>query len=392
MATTPAPAPERLHSLDAIRAAALLLGIVLHACLSFVPGVPPELWPIGDAQKSPAMGLTVFVIHIFRMSVFFLLAGLLSRALLQRLGLNAFCRNRAARILAPLALGWVVCFALIIAVIFWALAKANGGTMPKALPKAMLDAGPNFMHLWFLYLLLWLHAIALLARHALLAVGLKDRLTALADTWLGKTISHPVGSLLLAAPVANALFMIPNWGGGMGVPTPGYTLLPPAIPLLIYAYVFALGWLLDRQRHLLDALARRWLLHFVLGLAGSVVCLHILGQQAPALIIQKHKLLYAIAYAIALVSWMLAFVGAGVQYLNQQSSAIRYLADASYWMYIMHLPLVMALQTALMQVDLHWAVKFLAINIVSCAVLLASYQIGVRSSWIGLMLSGKRQS
>ena len=67
----------RLTALDAIRAAALLLGIVLNASLSFVPGIGTELWQ---------MSVTMFVIHIFRMSVFFFLAGPLARALLERRG------------------------------------------------------------------------------------------------------------------------------------------------------------------------------------------------------------------------------------------------------------------------------------------------------------------
>jgi glucans biosynthesis protein C len=393
MGVTPTePAPQRLHALDAIRAAALLLGIVLHACLSFVPGIPPELWPISDVQKSPALGITMFVIHIFRMSVFFLIAGLLSCALLHRLGLQAFCRNRAQRILAPLALGWVVCFALIMAVVFWALATTNYGVMPQALPKEMLDRGPNFMHLWFLYLLLWLYAIVIILRKVLLALDRHGNIAAAADAWLRATITLPFGSLMLAAPIAVALFQIPNWVAGMGVPTPAYTLIPPTIPLLIYAYVFAIGWLLDRRRSLLDALVRQWLLNFVLGLAGALVCLTILGQQAPAPIIHNHKLLYAAAYAIALVCWTLAFVGVCTKYLNQKSTTIRYLADASYWMYIMHLPLVMALQTSLMLVDLHWSIKFLTINVVSCAVLLSTYHYGVRSTWIGQMLNGKKHA
>jgi glucans biosynthesis protein C len=384
--------PQRLHALDAIRAAALLLGIVLHACLSFVPGIPAELWPISDIHKSTALGITMFVIHIFRMSVFFLIAGLLSRALLQRLGLKAFCVNRAARILAPLALGWVVCFALIIAVVLWALAKANHGVMPQTLPKAMMDAGPNFMHLWFLYLLVWLYAIVILARKLMLAIDRTGTIAAAVDRWLRTVVTFPFGSVILAPPVALALHLIPNWIGAMGVPTPGYTLIPPAVPLFIYAYVFAIGWLLDRQRHLLDALARQWLLNFVLGLAGGLVCMPTLGAQAPATVVQNHTLLYATAYAIALVCWTLAFVGLGMRYLNKKSARTRYLSDASYWMYIMHLPLVMALQTALMLVDLHWAVKFFIINAVSCCVLLATYRYCVRSTWIGLMLDGKRQA
>jgi glucans biosynthesis protein C len=385
-------APERLHALDAIRAAALLLGIVLHACLSFVPGIPPELWPISDVQKSPALAVTMFVIHTFRMAVFFLIAGLLSRALFQRLGQRGFCRNRAQRILVPLALGWVVCFALIIGVVFWVLAKSNHGVMPQTLPKAMMDAGPNFMHLWFLYLLLWLYAIVLIARRVLLALDDKGAVTALADRWLRTAITLPFGSLTIAMPVATALFLVPHWVGAMGVPTPAYTLIPPAIPLFIYAYIYAIGWLLHRQRVLLDALAQQRLLNFAMGLVGTLVCLVILGAQAPATIIQNYKLLYAAAYAIALVCWTLAFVGVGIKYLNQKSAMIRYIADASYWMYIMHLPLVMALQTSLMLVDLHWAIKFLAINVVSCAILLSTYHYGVRSSWIGRMLNGKKHA
>jgi glucans biosynthesis protein C len=378
--------------LDAIRAAALLLGIVLHACLSFVPGIPPELWPISDVHKSTALGITMFVIHIFRMSVFFLIAGYLSRALFQRLGLKAFCRNRASRIVAPLALGWVVCFALIIGVVFWALAKANHDVMPQTLPKVMMDAGPNFMHLWFLYLLVWLYAIVIISRKALLAVDPKGTIASVADSWMGTVITLRFGSLVLALPVGTALFLIPNWTAAMGVPTPAYTLIPPAIPLFIYAYIFGIGWLLDSQRHLLGALARQWLLNFVLGLVGALVCMFILGAQAPATVIQNYQLLYAAAYAIALVCWTLAFVGVGIQYLNKESAIIRYLADASYWMYIMHLPLVMALQTSLMLVDWHWVVKFLTISAVTCVALLSTYHYGVRSSWIGQMLNGKKHA
>ena len=383
-------APQRLHALDAIRAGALLLGIVLHACLSFVPGIPPELWPISDVQKSPALALTLFVIHIFRMSVYFLIAGLLSRALLHRLGQRAFCRNRAARILAPLVLGWALCFALILGVIFWALAKANQGVMPLALPKAMQDAGPNLMHLWFLYLLLWMYAIVLLTRKLLCMIGKKNALCVITDAWLRTALTPPLGSLMLAIPVAAALFFIPNWVGAMGVPTPGYTLIPPPIPLLIYTYIFAAGWMLDRQRYLLDVLARQWRLNFGLGLVGAISCVYILGQQAPETPTQHHKLLYAAAYAIAMVCWTLAFVGAAIKYLGTHNATIRYLADASYWMYIMHLPLVMALQTALMQMDVHWAVKFSIIISLAFGVLLGTYHYAVRFTWIGQLLNGKK--
>src|SRR3712207_5022683 len=89
---------ERLHALDGIRAFALLLGIVLHSALSFLPGLDLKLWPISDVQKNGALYLVVFVIHIFRMSAFFLVAGFFARLLLYRRGVREFWRNRIARI------------------------------------------------------------------------------------------------------------------------------------------------------------------------------------------------------------------------------------------------------------------------------------------------------
>jgi glucans biosynthesis protein C len=384
--------PPRLHALDAIRASALLLGIVLHACLSFVPGISLELWPISDVHKSTTLMMVMFVIHIFRMSVFFLIAGLLTRALFHRLGFSGFWRNRVARIAAPLVLWWVVCFALIIAVVLWVLARQNGGQWVSSLPPWMVKRGPNFMHLWFLYLLLWLYAIVLAGRSILLAIDSAAQVLAWADRLFCWAVSTAVGPMLLALPIAASFCLTQGWVQVWGVPTPAYTLIPPATPLFIYGYVFMLGWMLDRQRHLLDLLAQRWLGNFIWGLTGALVYFHFLraGDSLDTIPMQTIKLTYAAAYSLALICWTLAFVGVGVKYLNKPSTIVRYLSDASYWMYIAHLPLVMALQTALMLADVHWLVKFVLINLVSCAALLVSYHYGVRSTWIGRMLNGRK--
>lgn len=388
---TPAePAAQpRLHALDAVRAAALLLGIVLHATLSFIPGLDDKLWPVSDNQKSTALAVLMFVIHIFRMSVFFLVAGLLAHMLFHRLGAAAFWRNRAARILAPLVLGWVVCFIALGAVVLWAMARANGGQLPNPLPSGLRESGLNFLHLWFLYLLLWLYGLVTTLRSVWRAIDTRGVLTAGADRALRALLASRAGVLLLAAPVAVALALIPDWNMWLGVPTPGYTLLPPAVPLFIFAYVFSLGWLLDRQRALLDKLAQHWPINLVLGLVATLVCLQAAGAGMQAL--GARQPLYAAAYGLALMGWTLAFVGAGVRYLSQPSAKVRYLADASYWMYIAHLPLVMALQTAFMQLHWHWAIKYLLINVLCAALLLLSYRYAVRTTWVGLLLNGRRR-
>jgi glucans biosynthesis protein C len=388
---TPETTPERLHALDAVRAAALLLGIVLHAALSFIPDIELSLWPVTDTRPSPIAALLMFVIHVFRMSVFFLVAGLLSRVLLHRLGVRAFCHNRAARILAPLVLGWVVCFALIAAVALWALARAHGGRLPEPLPSAFTDAGLSFLHLWFLYLLLWLYAMTLGLRWLWRTVDASGRWLAVADRVVRAVLASTFGPLCLAVPVSVALFCSPHWNAWEGVPTPAFSWLPPASPLFIYSGLFLLGWAIDRQRTLLDELAARWPRHFAIGLVATLTALHLAGnfsfQPADP---STAKLAQAAAYGVGLVHWTLAFVGAGMRFFSRPRPAVRYLADASYWMYLAHLPVVMALQVVFMQVEWPWAIKFALINLLCFALLLWTYQHAVRPTWVGRLLNGRR--
>ena len=53
----------RYHSLDAVRAWALLAGIVLHATMSFLPAFQEVRWPIVDVSQSDALSLLFFVIQ-----------------------------------------------------------------------------------------------------------------------------------------------------------------------------------------------------------------------------------------------------------------------------------------------------------------------------------------
>lgn len=385
-----APA-SRLHALDAVRAAALLLGIVLHATLSFIPGVEltPQLWPIADTQQSPVMSLVMYAIHVFRMPVFFLVAGFFAQQLLARQGVAGFCRNRAQRILGPLVVGWALCFVAIVAVVIWAVARRHGGVLPEPLPPFMQEARPNFMHLWFLYVLLWLYGLTLLVRSLWRRI---DADGSRLDRLLQRVLATPADALLLAAPIALTLFFTPDWIVILGVPTPGYTLIPPPGPLIAYAYVFGLGWWLGRQRGLLDVLARRWVWHLALGVVGASVAL-LSAMTHPGLVPIAEagpKAVYAIAYGIGLIASTLAFVGLGLRFFSKASATVRYLADASYWIYIAHLPLVMALQAAVMLSPWHWAIKYVGINLVATALLVASYHLAVRRTWVGLWLNGKR--
>lgn len=340
------------------------------------------------------MSVAVFLLHIFRMPLFFLLAGFFAHLLFYRLGTRQFLRNRAARIALPLLLGWIACFVSIAGVMLWFLAKKNGGQMPAAVPPDLAKAGLNFLHLWFLYLLCWLYAIGLLFHSALRAIDSKNTVVTAFDRATRFTVSGAFKSLLLALPISIAFILQPAWVGWFGIDTPAYTLIPPIVPLFIYGYIFGLGWLLSRQRELLEQLAKSWQLRLAVGFAAALVCLAMAGSSLSLAPIEagQTKLIYAAMYGVAIVSLMLGFIGLGLRFLAHASPVFRYLSDASYWMFIAHLPVVMALQTALIGVNLHWSVKFVIVTGTTSFVLLLTYRYWVRSTWIGQMLNGKKYS
>ena len=98
--------PTRYHSLDALRAAMMLLGLVLHSAASYIQAPIGAAWPYHDAQRHPFFDLLIVVIHLFRMPVFFVMAGFFAALLYDRDGPSGFMRNRARRVLLPLVTFW----------------------------------------------------------------------------------------------------------------------------------------------------------------------------------------------------------------------------------------------------------------------------------------------
>jgi glucan biosynthesis protein C len=124
-------APERLHALDAVRGFALLLGIVLHATMSFIP-TPSRFWIIQDSHPSTTLAVLFFAIHVFRMTTFFLIAGFFAHMSFHRRGALNFIRDRLQRIAVPLLVGWPMLFAAMVAVFLWAAGFPKGGPLPGA--------------------------------------------------------------------------------------------------------------------------------------------------------------------------------------------------------------------------------------------------------------------
>ncbi len=387
---SPTTAPDRFHALDAARAFALLLGIVLHATMSFFLSLPAR-----DRSESVVLAVAFYVIHTFRMSLFYVIAGFFGHLVFHRLGVRAFVEDRAKRVLVPLTAGWLILAPPTIAALAWGLSRTFPDVPPAGAPAA--PQGFPLIHLWFLYYLCLLYAAVLpLRAWFVAALDADGALRARIDSLVGAGLRSHLAPLALAAPTVALLYLDSGWAVWFGIPTPDRGFTPRLPPLVAYGTAFALGWLLHRQVALLDVLRRQWRANLAVAACLTAVCLAIVGPlpnlAAPTALGggAATRLVYAACYALSIWYGTFALIGAAVRFGSGESVVRRYLADASYWLYLAHPPIVFGLQALLMNVPLHWAVKLPLILAITLTVLLVSYHHLVRPTLVGEVLNGRR--
>ncbi len=396
----------RYHSLDALRAFALLLGVAFHAAESFEPGVA-RYWAIEDSSASEFLGLFRHACHSFRMEIFFLIAGFFARLLLNRRGTGGFLRNRASRILVPLVVGWLILYPIL--VWLWLAGASVGGQLGRLgippefaeTPTWLLTVGFfarlqflrqfDLTHLWFLHQLSVIYVLLLLIRCVWLVLPeAKRRLQRGADKVFAALCGSGWSAMVLAGLTAPMLMLMDSWG----VDTPQKSLLPHLPTTLLYGLLFGVGWLLHRQPSLLEKIALRWRGGLLLGVllvlptGAGLDWLDELGwleRPVPGL-----RLAYSALYALMMWGFVLGFLGLFVRVRRLPSQRWRYIADSSYWVYLVHLPLVVALQVLVARWPGHWTWKYPLILAVATPVLFLSYHYLVRSTFIGVQLNGRK--
>lgn len=385
---------ERFHALDAIRAFALLLGVVLHAAMSFLPGFGITGIPLIDNSPSTTLAVIFFTIHMFRMVLFFFIAGFFGHLLFKRLGLSQFIRNRLIRIAVPLVVGWP--FVLTLIIVSFAVAYDPKSATTPATPPPDAEKVPFYFpltHLWFLYVLLWMYTLVLLARPVFsLVFDRGGRGRTVADTLVRNIAAAWWGPVVLATPVCLALLSQKQWVMWFGVPTPDNSLLPNLTAFKGFFVAFTFGWLAHRQVELLKVWQSRWQWNLGAAVCLTITTLLITGPAPTYTPAERDGVMVtcAITYCLATWYWTFGLIGAGLQFCSNHSPRLRYLADASYWIYLIHLPVVFLAQAIVMKWNLHWTVKFPLILGVTLPLMLLSYHYLVRSTFIGSVLNGRR--
>ena len=389
----------------------MLMGIILHAALPYFSRLADfeYVWPADDDQ-SVFLAVVFDFIHVWRMPTFFLLAGFFAHLVLARRPDAMFVRDRLKRIALPLAL-----FGAIMAVIIppiWLYGWYGTTTLDtftdSLLERRDLDSsGELVAHLWFLYYLLIMYAALITCRQiaGLMKQCSAPSLHSLAP--IGRVMANAVYSrapLLLA--LAAMLLLIVR-GGDESKPV-----WPLNVPDILYGALFFLyGYGLYAKRELIDSLletktlAALWAAAIIayfahLALFGALDEMSSSGVDAGS--IELLELADVVAYGASAALFSLGFVGLFERILRSPRPWVRWLADSSYWIYIMHLPVVTFLTFYLAHLDRQGWLKYLTgfgwnaemKFLVACALTglmgLVTYRYLIRYTPIGTMLNGKR--
>jgi hypothetical protein len=251
---------------------------------------------------------------------------------------------------------------------------------------------PVFDHLWFLWFLCWfvgLFAVGILVVRGIVrrAVPLNsEQETAGAGReecdsgWRYRLVISPA-RLLWLIPVT----MLPQLLMGLFSPAVGpdtsLGLLPQPHVLFYYGIFFGYGMLYfavgdPHGRH-----GRHWWLTLPVSLCVLLPIMLWGGTSAGV------SALVQVSYA-----WLMSAgcMGLFQRFLSRPRGWIRYLSDSSYWLYLVHLPMLFWLQGMTRSWPVSPFLKFVAVCAVATVLLLISYEALVRHTWLGVLLNGRK--
>ncbi len=457
------PLQKRYHDLDALRAFAMLLGILLHAIF-----VNRLLNPNSVEQASSDIFMAVLsFIHGFRMPLFFLLSGFFTLMLWKKYGSRYLITNRIKKIVLPLIIFMPICTIIsfssfivnkdieqttvidsnntMLLTAFYQNKNVNSTTMfgftglqlaaisgkEKSIEWLLeMGADPNisnphifatmngetaldlarlkgrttaiavleshgakavitdkdfqapplinvsFSHLWFLWFL-----CLFITGFIFIALLCRKLTFPKLPTWL----MHPILRYLLLVPLT-IIFqhqMPKQWG-----PETFDSILVPLHLLGYYGVFFAIGALYfqwQQAQNNQNKELRFWLTELLL----AILVIFPIG-----IVFLTNNSLPRLAYdaLTSLFCWLMIFglIGFMRRLFNQKNHTISYLSDASYFLYIAHMPILFIFGNYFTNIDLANNLKMLLNLSLTTALLLIIYNYGVRYRALGRWLNGPR--
>ncbi|WP_132055562.1 acyltransferase family protein [Pseudocnuella soli] len=371
---------ERVYALDALRAVMMLLGLVIHASITYGTRDYGTTWTLKDPDNSLVFDIIVGFIHSFRMPVFFVTAGYFAALLFYKKGAKAMLVNRVKRILLPFLAGVLLIYPLTVFAFTYAKSAFVGTASPLSIATDVIVSGKflpfKFVHLWFLYFLM-MYVVS----GSLLAIIFKKN-TAF-TTSANKLFTYILQNFWLRLfSTALLFFLCLYWMGTPFIKTNlAWTIEP--VTFFTYFLFFEIGWLLYPTNSLKN-LNRYPILQLSIGVL--LFLLSTFAKWPSEAWVFHAKAAIAAIYSTLLIFGFIAFF---LTYFNLFSPRWSYIMDAAYWVYIIHLPVVAFIPGLMAGQAIPLFLKFAITLSVTGLISFITYRYFVRSSFIGRFLNGK---
>jgi glucan biosynthesis protein C len=379
---------SRVHYMDNLRAFAMLLGIFFHAALAYSPSLN-QVWLTASPQNSVIIDFIAFFSHSFRMPLFFLIAGFFAALLIHKRGVGAMLKNRLLRITLPFAIFLPLVILAFVVLIGWAMESVQAKSPMLGL-IAMMAQYPDApqppvttTHLWFLYQLTFFYIVTVIA------------VKWINFDWMHRIIKAPKIFLLLA-PLLLVPALITQHAP---IPAPEQ-FMPQLWSFGFFGLFFLFGYGLFSYQDFLDQLQPYVWVMLVISVAAYTVFFQMIPQQmsmqeimtlmatSPEIDFKQAGLACLQAYISVFMSLALLIIGRSL--FDKQSPSMKLIADSSYWVYIIHLPVLWLLQFVMLDTEWPLLIEFLISSLGTILIGLVSYLLLVRWTPIGWLLNGRK--
>ena len=321
---------DRFHSLDFLRALALLMGVLLHVLVLF-------LEPADGSEPRLGASIIFIWIHTWRMPLFMLLAGFFTAFSLAKRDVGNYALNRLIRLGAPILLLWSVIPAI-------DEAATELFKIPELISWLLYDVPFTLRldHLWFLYYLLLFYGVLLLLKSISPKIfsfisDYKLSLTRVLILWL------PILILLspLNKPTGGILGDIPTTFGEVNIGS-----------MLFMASFFIIGIQIHKNSQFLETLKRFrfWLPSLIV---SSLIPIALLGwggfKDEPFAFSGPLEMWIVNGLAgSATLLLVLSIMGFAMHQISSSGQMLRWLVKLSYPIYVFHLMFVISVSGTLM--------------------------------------------
>ena len=321
---------DRFHSLDFLRALALLMGVLIHVLMLF-------LEPADGSE--PRLGASVIFIwiHTWRMPLFMLLAGFFTAFSLAKRDVGNYALNRLIRLGAPILLLWSVIPAI-------DEEAKELFKIPELISWFFYDVPFTLRldHLWFLYYLLLFYGVLLLLE------SINPKIFSfIADYKLSLT-----RVLILWLPILILLSPVNKPTGGIFGDIPATFGEVHIGSMLFMASFFIIGIQIHKNPHFLESLKqmRFWLPSLIV---SSLIPIGLLGwggfKDEPFAFSGPLEMWIVNGLAgSATLLLVLSIMGLAMHRISSSGQMLRWLVKLSYPIYVFHLMFVISVSGTLM--------------------------------------------